>query len=220
MNKVLCVGYSSLAAIYSRDLCILLPYIKHLDCCIILLAHDPSVIFYMFCNTNILLTWMLEVFCKGYHFIASMSFLYTFSSLVTSSVLFSFAFTHDLSLWSMDGIPASMAYALPFWIAELDLCSVTFYLLLHLTGLREWFSQSDENQVLPRIPVMANMAPPVPSKKGKKGQDNNMQTSLPMDQSRHSTMLDEESEEDELPEYEEFQLTESEQEVDKLQYCT
>jgi hypothetical protein len=83
-------------------------------------------------------------------------------------------------------------------------------LLLLLTGLREWFSQSDENHVLPRIPVMVSMLSPVPSKKGKKGQDSSMQTSLTMDQSRHSAMLDEESDEDELPE--------AEQEVDELHF--
>lgn len=57
---------------------------------------------------------------------------------------------------------------------------------------------------------MVSMAPPVPSKKGRKGQDSSMQNSLPMDQSRHSAMLDEESDEDD-----EFQSPESE-EVDEL----
>lgn len=80
-----------------------------------------------------------------------------------------------------------------------------------LTGLREWFSQSDESQVLPRIPVMVNMTPSVSSKKGKKAQENTTQTSLPMDPSRHSTVLEEESDEDD-----EFLIPESEQEVDQL----
>lgn len=57
---------------------------------------------------------------------------------------------------------------------------------------------------------MANMAPPVSSKKGRTTQDNTMQTGLQMDQSRQSTMLDEESDEDE------DQIPESEQEVDEL----
>ncbi|RLN16894.1 protein ENHANCED DISEASE RESISTANCE 2 [Panicum miliaceum] len=74
-------------------------------------------------------------------------------------------------------------------------------------GLREWFSQSDESQVLPRIPVMVNMTPSVSSKKGKKAQENTTQTSLPMDPSRHSTVLEEESDEDD-----EFLIPESEQE--------
>lgn len=57
---------------------------------------------------------------------------------------------------------------------------------------------------------MVSMAPPVPSKKGRKGQDSSMQNSLTMDQSRNSAMLDEESDEDD-----EFQSPESE-EVDEL----
>ncbi|TVU31498.1 hypothetical protein EJB05_23185 [Eragrostis curvula] len=98
----------------------------------------------------------------------------------------------DLKGWGVGYVPSFQQHCL-------------IHMLNSVAGLREWFSQSDENQVLPRIPVMVNMAPPVPSKKGRKGQDNSMQTSLPMDQSRHSTMLDEESDEDE-----EFQLPESE----------
>ncbi|GJN20248.1 hypothetical protein PR202_gb07601 [Eleusine coracana subsp. coracana] len=100
----------------------------------------------------------------------------------------------DLKGWGVGYVPSFQQHCL-------------LHMLNSVAGLREWFSQSDENQVLPRIPVMVNMAPPVSSKKGRKGQDNSMQTSLPMDQSRHSAMLDEESDEDE-----EFQLPESEQE--------
>jgi hypothetical protein len=88
-----------------------------------------------------------------------------------------------------------------------------FASFLLLPGLREWFSQSDESQILPRIPVMDNMALSVSSKKGTKAQDNTVQTSLPVDQSRHSTKLEDESDEDED---EDFQLPESEQEVDDL----
>ncbi|OEL13668.1 Protein ENHANCED DISEASE RESISTANCE 2 [Dichanthelium oligosanthes] len=80
-----------------------------------------------------------------------------------------------------------------------------------LTGLREWFSQSDESQVLPRIPVMVNMTPSVSSGKARKAQENTTQTSLPMDPSRHLTVLEEESDEDD-----EFLIPESEQEVDEL----
>lgn len=86
--------------------------------------------------------------------------------------------------------------------------------LSSFTGLREWFSQSDESQVLPRIPVMVNMTPSVPSKKGRKAEENTMQTSLPMDPSRPSTVLEEESDEDDeflIPECEQ-----EEQEVDEL----
>jgi len=61
--------------------------------------------------------------------------------------------------------------------------------------------------VLPRIPVMVNMTPSASSKKGRKAQENTTQTSLPMDPSRHSTVLEEESDEDD-----EFLIPESEQE--------
>lgn len=57
---------------------------------------------------------------------------------------------------------------------------------------------------------MDNMALSVSSKKGKKTQDSTVQTSLPADESRHST-VEEESDEDE-----EFLLPESELEVDDL----
>jgi hypothetical protein len=80
-----------------------------------------------------------------------------------------------------------------------------------LTGLREWFSQSDESQVLPRIPVMVNMTQSVSSKKGRKAQESTTQTSIQMDPSRHSTALEEESDEDD-----EFLIPESEPEVDEL----
>lgn len=57
---------------------------------------------------------------------------------------------------------------------------------------------------------MDNMALSVSSKKGKKTQDSTVQTSLPADESRHST-VEEESDEDE-----EFLLPESELEVHDL----
>lgn len=60
---------------------------------------------------------------------------------------------------------------------------------------------------------MDNMTLSVSSKKGTKAQDNTVQTSLPVDQSRRSTKLEEESDEDED---EDLQLTESEQEVGGL----
>ncbi|XP_062205996.1 protein ENHANCED DISEASE RESISTANCE 2-like [Phragmites australis] len=100
----------------------------------------------------------------------------------------------DLKGWGVGYVPSYQQHCL-------------LHMLNSVAGLREWFSQSDESQMLPRIPVMVSMAPSIPSKKGRKAQDNTVQTSLPMNQSRHSTMLDEESDEDE-----EFQLPESEQE--------
>ncbi|KAL6905412.1 hypothetical protein ACP4OV_003013 [Aristida adscensionis] len=96
----------------------------------------------------------------------------------------------DLKGWGVGYLPTFQQHCL-------------LHMLNSVAGLREWFSQSDENQILPRIPVMVNMTPSAPTKKGRKGQDNTLQTSLPMDESRNSTMLDEESDEDEeLPESE------------------
>ncbi|KAL6641533.1 hypothetical protein ACP70R_019714 [Stipagrostis hirtigluma subsp. patula] len=100
----------------------------------------------------------------------------------------------DLKGWGIGYVPSFQQHCL-------------LHMLNSVAGLREWFSQSDESQILPRIPVMVNMTPSLSTKKGRKAQDNTMQTSLPMDESRNSAMLDEESDEDE-----EYQLPESEQE--------
>lgn len=100
----------------------------------------------------------------------------------------------DLKGWGVGYVPSFQQHCL-------------LHMLNSVAGLREWFSQSDESQVLPRIPVMVNMTPSVSSKKGKKAQENTTQTSLPMDPSRHSTVLEEESDEDD-----EFLIPESEQE--------
>ncbi|EMS54329.1 hypothetical protein TRIUR3_20085 [Triticum urartu] len=97
----------------------------------------------------------------------------------------------DLKGWGVGYLPSFQQHSL-------------LHMLNSVAGLREWFSQSDESQILPRIPVMDNMALSVSSKKGTKTQDNTVQTSLPADESRHST-VEEESDEDE-----EFQLPESE----------
>ena len=106
---------------------------------------------------------------------------------------------------------AQHVFPLIFWETENDVVVLFIVIFSPLTGLREWFSQSDESQVLPRIPVMVNMTPSASSKKGRKAQENTTQTSLPMDPSRHSTILEEESDEDD-----EFLIPESEQEVDEL----
>jgi len=100
----------------------------------------------------------------------------------------------DLKGWGVGYVPSFQQHCL-------------LHTLNSVAGLREWFSQSDESQVLPRIPVMVNMTPSASSKKGRKAQENTMQTSLPMDPSRHSTILEEESDEDD-----EFLIPESEQE--------
>ncbi|CAN6288635.1 unnamed protein product [Urochloa humidicola] len=99
----------------------------------------------------------------------------------------------DLKGWGVGYVPSFQQHCL-------------IHMLNSVAGLREWFSQSDESQVLPRIPVMVNMTPSVSSKKGRKAQENTTQTNLPMDPSRHSTVLEEESDEDD-----EFLIPESEE---------
>uniref|UniRef100_A0A5B6Z3M1 START domain-containing protein n=1 Tax=Davidia involucrata TaxID=16924 RepID=A0A5B6Z3M1_DAVIN len=83
-------------------------------------------------------------------------------------------------------------------------------MLNSVAGLREWFSQTDERNAPPRIPVMVNMASAsVPSKKSQKPQESSMLRSLSLDQinsaNKNSVMLDEYSDEDE-----EFQAVDQE----------
>lgn len=81
------------------------------------------------------------------------------------------------------------------------MCLLSF---LFITGLREWFSQTDERNAPPRIPVMVNMSSAsVSSRKGQKFLDSSINST-----NRNSVMLDEYSDEDE-----EFQIAEAEQEV-------
>ncbi|KAJ7942581.1 protein ENHANCED DISEASE RESISTANCE 2-like, partial [Quillaja saponaria] len=87
------------------------------------------------------------------------------------------------------------------------------HMLNSVTGLREWFSQTDERSAPPRIPVMVNMASAsVPSKKNQKLNDSSVNPNPSLDQmhaaNRNSVMMDEYSDEDE-----EFQIAESEQEA-------
>ncbi|XP_066387748.1 protein ENHANCED DISEASE RESISTANCE 2-like [Miscanthus floridulus] len=100
----------------------------------------------------------------------------------------------DLKGWGVGYVPSFQQHCL-------------LHMLNSVAGLREWFSQSDESQVLPRIPVMVNMTQSVSSKKGRKAQESTTQTSIQMDPSRHSTALEEESDEDD-----EFLIPESEPE--------
>lgn len=73
-----------------------------------------------------------------------------------------------------------------------------------MIGLREWFSQTDERNAPPRIPVMVNMSSAsVSSRKGQKLHDFSVNST-----NRNSVMMDEYSDEDE-----EFQIAEAEQEV-------
>ncbi|WVZ57822.1 hypothetical protein U9M48_008161 [Paspalum notatum var. saurae] len=98
----------------------------------------------------------------------------------------------DLKGWGVGYVPSFQQHCL-------------LHMLNSVAGLREWFSQSDESQVLPRIPVMVNMTPSVSSKKGRKVQESTTQNNHSMDPSRHSTVLEEESDEDD-----EFLIPESE----------
>ncbi|XP_024169686.1 protein ENHANCED DISEASE RESISTANCE 2 isoform X2 [Rosa chinensis] len=73
-----------------------------------------------------------------------------------------------------------------------------------VAGLREWFSQTDERNAPPRIPVMVNMSSAsVSSRKGQKLLDSSVSSA-----NRNSVMMDEYSDEDE-----EFQIAEAEQEA-------
>ncbi|XP_004300154.1 PREDICTED: protein ENHANCED DISEASE RESISTANCE 2 isoform X1 [Fragaria vesca subsp. vesca] len=73
-----------------------------------------------------------------------------------------------------------------------------------VAGLREWFSQTDERNAPPRIPVMVNMSSAsVSSRKGQKFLDSSINST-----NRNSVMMDEYSDEDE-----EFQIAEAEQEA-------
>ncbi|KAL6349695.1 hypothetical protein AAG906_041102 [Vitis piasezkii] len=79
-------------------------------------------------------------------------------------------------------------------------------MLNRVAGLREWFSQTDERNALPRIPVMVNMASTsFTSKKNQKPQESSDQSNAT---GRDSMMMDEYSDEDE-----EFQVPETEQEA-------
>nr|XP_010906231.1 protein ENHANCED DISEASE RESISTANCE 2 isoform X1 [Elaeis guineensis] len=86
-------------------------------------------------------------------------------------------------------------------------------MLNSVAGLREWFCQTDESHMVPRMPMMVNMTlDSVSSKKKQKIQENSVQPSPLVDQmhsaSRHSVMLDEDSDEDE-----DYQIPELEQEA-------
>lgn len=79
-----------------------------------------------------------------------------------------------------------------------------------LTGLREWFSQTDERYAVPHVPVMMDMTSSAVS--SQKNRENKERAANSLDNlhstSGNSMMLDEFSDEDE-----EFQVAEAEQEV-------
>lgn len=106
----------------------------------------------------------------------------------------------DLKGWIVGYLPSFQQYCL-------------IQMLNSVAGLREWFSQTDENYDVSKIPLMVNMTTPVvTTKKNKRTQDNSVQNNSTLypvhSASRHSEMLDEESDEDE-----DFHIPELEQEM-------
>lgn len=88
-------------------------------------------------------------------------------------------------------------------------------MLNSVAGLREWFSQSDENNSIPRMPVIMSIGSgSISSKKGRRILENANQ-SIPLDQmhsaSGHSVLLEEESDEDE-----DYQIPEAEEMVNSI----
>ncbi|WOL19512.1 protein ENHANCED DISEASE RESISTANCE 2 isoform X1 [Canna indica] len=85
-------------------------------------------------------------------------------------------------------------------------------MLNSVAGLREWFSQADENYDVSKIPLMVDMtSQTVPIKKGKKTQGTSFPSNPPIDQmhaARNSVIMDDESDEDE-----DGQIPEPEQEA-------
>uniref|UniRef100_A0A6V7QYT2 Protein ENHANCED DISEASE RESISTANCE 2-like n=1 Tax=Ananas comosus var. bracteatus TaxID=296719 RepID=A0A6V7QYT2_ANACO len=95
----------------------------------------------------------------------------------------------DLKGWGVGYLPSFQQHCL-------------LHMLNSVAGLREWFSQRDETHILPRIPVMVNMTTSsISSKKERKGQEYSAQPGPSLDQvhaaSRHSTLIEEDSDEDE-----------------------
>nr|XP_029119671.1 protein ENHANCED DISEASE RESISTANCE 2 isoform X2 [Elaeis guineensis] len=106
----------------------------------------------------------------------------------------------DLKGWAVGYFPSFQQHCL-------------LQMLNSVAGLREWFSQTDESHMVPRMPVMVNMTSnSASSRKERKTQENSIQPNPSVDQmhsaSRHSVMLDEDSDEDE-----DYQIPEPEQEA-------
>ncbi|KAJ0252681.1 Protein ENHANCED DISEASE RESISTANCE 2-like [Hirschfeldia incana] len=104
----------------------------------------------------------------------------------------------DLKGWGVGYCPAFQQHCL-------------LQMLNSVSGLREWFLQTDERSHPIRIPVMVNMAPSSAAL-GKGGKPQH-KSSLSIDQTngagRNSVLMDEDSDDDD-----EFQIAESEQEPD------
>ncbi|XP_064947082.1 protein ENHANCED DISEASE RESISTANCE 2-like isoform X9 [Musa acuminata AAA Group] len=88
-------------------------------------------------------------------------------------------------------------------------------MLNSVAGLREWFSQTDENYDVSKMPLMVNMTAetaPIKKDRKRKTQENSVQPNSSQYQmhgaSRHHVMLDEDSDDDE-----DYKIPEPEQEV-------
>ncbi|URE04428.1 START domain containing protein [Musa troglodytarum] len=106
----------------------------------------------------------------------------------------------DLKGWGVGYLPSFQQHCL-------------IQMLNSVAGLREWFSQTDENHDVSKIPLMVNMtAQTISIKKDRKTQENSVHpnSSLYHMQAtiRHSVILDEDSDEDE-----DYQIPEPEQEA-------
>ncbi|KAG6480503.1 hypothetical protein ZIOFF_064003 [Zingiber officinale] len=113
----------------------------------------------------------------------------------------------DLKGWIVGYLPSFQQYCL-------------IQMLNSVAGLREWFSQTDENYDVSKIPLMVNMTTPVvTTKKNKRTQVNSVQNNSTLypvhSASRHSEMLDEESDEDE-----DFPIPEPEQEMYHIKHVS
>ncbi|XP_064965345.1 protein ENHANCED DISEASE RESISTANCE 2 isoform X4 [Musa acuminata AAA Group] len=103
----------------------------------------------------------------------------------------------------------------PVFVWPRDLCYVRYWRRNDdgSYGLREWFSQTDENHDVSKIPLMVNMtAQTISIKKDRKTQENSVHPNSSLYHmqaaSRHSVILDEDSDEDE-----DYQIPEPEQEA-------
>ncbi|XP_064965341.1 protein ENHANCED DISEASE RESISTANCE 2 isoform X1 [Musa acuminata AAA Group] len=106
----------------------------------------------------------------------------------------------DLKGWGVGYLPSFQQHCL-------------IQMLNSVAGLREWFSQTDENHDVSKIPLMVNMtAQTISIKKDRKTQENSVHPNSSLYHmqaaSRHSVILDEDSDEDE-----DYQIPEPEQEA-------
>ncbi|XP_064947080.1 protein ENHANCED DISEASE RESISTANCE 2-like isoform X8 [Musa acuminata AAA Group] len=105
----------------------------------------------------------------------------------------------------------------PVFVWPRDLCYVRYWRRNDdgSYGLREWFSQTDENYDVSKMPLMVNMTAetaPIKKDRKRKTQENSVQPNSSQYQmhgaSRHHVMLDEDSDDDE-----DYKIPEPEQEV-------